>query len=212
MTAECIAPPPQADKLQTVEALMQSLVNLLDRAESEIEHDSNSAKLAIRRAVSILRIEIDRLRVPSTRNASTGELASWQISRVQAYVDSRLSERIHVGDLSRVVRRSTAHFCRAFKRTTGETPHSYIIGRRLRQAEILMLVSDAPMSEIAIRCGFSDQAHFCNRFRLATGQSPAAWRRAHRERAIEVGPSAPPDLAHAALSGPAGNRFEGCLQ
>jgi AraC-like DNA-binding protein len=38
------------------------------------------------------------------------------------------------------------------------------------------------LSDIALRCGFTDQAHLCKHFRRAAGQSPAAWRRAqHRD-------------------------------
>jgi len=43
-----------------------------------------------------------------------------------------------------------------------------------------MLTTDAPLSDIALRCGFSDQAHLCKHFRQAAGQTPAAWRRARR--------------------------------
>jgi AraC family transcriptional regulator len=41
-----------------------------------------------------------------------------------------------------------------------------------------MLTTDASLSDIALRCGFSDQAHLCKHFRQAAGQPPAAWRRA----------------------------------
>ncbi len=159
------------------DTLVNSLISLLDRAGSEIERDAEMAKLTIRRASSILRIEMERRKVPAEKEGSFGELAPWQVSRVQTYIDDHLADRIHVKDLSHVARRSTAHFCRAFKRTMGETPHSYITRRRVDEAGRLMLTGDAPLSEIAVHCGFSDQAHFCNRFRLAMGQSPAAWRR-----------------------------------
>ena len=166
--------------------LVSSLLNLLDLAGVEIESDIETAKLSIRRASSILRIEMERRIQDATRDTCLGELAAWQVSRVRAYIDEHLTERIHVKDLSAVARRSTAHFCRAFKKTLGETPHSYITRRRLHQAQHLMLTSDAALSEIAVHCGFSDQAHFCNRFREATGQSPAAWRRERREHGTVV--------------------------
>jgi AraC family transcriptional regulator len=159
------------------DTLVNSLISLLDKAGREIEGDAEMAKLTIRRASSILRIEMERRTMPAEKDSSFGELAPWQVSRVRTYIDAHLADRIHVKDLSHVARRSTAHFCRAFKRTMGETPHSYVTRRRVDEAGRLMLTGDAPLSEIALLCGFSDQAHFCNRFRLATGQSPAAWRR-----------------------------------
>ncbi len=162
-------------------SLVASLLSLLDLAGAEMEGDVEKAKLTIRRASSMLRIELERRTCRMVRDTHLGELASWQLSRVRGYIDEHLAERIYVKDLSAVARRSTAHFCRAFKCTMGETPHSYITRRRLDRAQLMMLTSDAPLSEIALQCGFSDQAHFCNRFRCATGQSPAAWRRERLE-------------------------------
>lgn len=163
------------------EALVHSLLDLLDRAGAEIDRDAESAKSAIRRASSILRIELERSNCKPETDG--GGLASWQVRRVTDYIDEHLSEHIPVKELGEVARRSASHFCRAFKRTMGETPYSFITRRRLATAERMMLTSDAPLSEIAIVCGFSDQSHFCNRFREATGQSPAAWRRNRRESA-----------------------------
>jgi AraC-like DNA-binding protein len=51
-----------------------------------------------------------------------------------------------------------------------------------------MLQTEAPLSDIALRCGFTDQAHLCKHFRLATGETPAAWRRARRSQ--DLGSSA----------------------
>jgi AraC-like DNA-binding protein len=50
-----------------------------------------------------------------------------------------------------------------------------------------MLTTDAPLSDIALGCGFADQAHLCKRFRQAAGQTPAAWRRAHGSHYDENG-------------------------
>jgi AraC-like DNA-binding protein len=161
--------------------LAGTLLSLLDLAASEIGRDAGKTRTILRRASSILRIELERRGGNSERGGTLGELAGWQVSRVRAYIDEHLSERIQVKDLSAVARRSTAHFCRSFKRTLGETPHTYITRRRLDQAQRLMLTGDAPLSEIALLCGFSDQSHFCNFFRKAAGQSPAAWRRERRE-------------------------------
>jgi AraC family transcriptional regulator len=176
-------------------ALAQSLLSLLDRADLEFERNAEGAKGAIKHAASILRIELERRSGLDLRESAPGELAVWQVRRVTRYIDAHLSERIQLSDLSALARRSTAHFCRAFKRTVGETPQAYITDRRLRRAQELMLEGDSALSEIAVMCGFSDQPHFCNRFREATGTSPAAWRRARRETdtfASRGGPAGPP--------------------
>jgi AraC family transcriptional regulator len=164
-------------------ALAHSLLDLLDRVGMEIDRDAESAKLVLQRASSILRIELERRSQEVENAASFGGLAPWQVKRVTDYIDDHLSDYIPVKELGEVARRSTSHFCRAFKRTMGETPYNFINRRRLAAAERMMLTGDAPLSEIAISCGFSDQSHFCNKFREATGKSPAVWRRERRERA-----------------------------
>jgi AraC-like DNA-binding protein len=162
-------------------ALVCSLIDLLDRAGTEIDRDTELAKTALRRASSILRVELERRSQVTETASAFGGLAHWQVKRVTDYIDEHLSDYIPVKNLGVVARRSTSHFCRAFKRTTGETPYSFITRRRIAAAERMMLTGDAPLSEIAISCGFSDQSHFCNKFREATGKSPAVWRRERRE-------------------------------
>jgi len=106
-----------------------------------------------------------------------GQLAGWQVKRVNRFIDENLTEPILLKDMSAVAQRSTAYFCRAFKRTFGRSPHAYLIDRRVKLAGDLMLESDAPLSEIAQAAGFADQSHFCRHFRQVTGETPAAWRR-----------------------------------
>ena len=110
-------------------------------------------------------------------NYIIGQLAGWQVKRVNRFIDENLTKPILLKDMSAVAQRSTAYFCRAFKRTFGRSPHAYLIDRRVKLAGDLMLESDAPLSEIAQAAGFADQSHFCRHFRQVTGETPAAWRR-----------------------------------
>ena len=109
--------------------------------------------------------------------SARGGLAAWQILRVRAYIDGNLHRTIHIRDLSAIARRSPAHFSRKFKLAVGESPHAYVVRRRLEKACHLMITGAASLSEIALSVGFSDQAHLCRLFRQAFGQSPASWRR-----------------------------------
>jgi AraC-like DNA-binding protein len=157
--------------------LANSLVQLLDCAYRNLDGDRETAKASLARASSLLQIELERKASGADERAPRGALAGWQIYRVKVHVDAHLDGPIPIRDLASVAQRSTAYFCRAFKRTFGETPHAFIIGRRLHRAGELMLTTDAPLAEIAVSCGFSDQAHLCKVFRARCGQSPAAWRR-----------------------------------
>jgi AraC family transcriptional regulator len=161
--------------------LAKSLAMLLDTARREIDSDREAAKASLVTASSILRSEIDR---SSGANGSRpGALADWQITRVRAFIEDNLHSNIDGSDLSAVAQRSLAHFSRSFKRAFGETPHAYVIKRRLERACHLMVTTSDSLSEIALNSGFSDQAHLCRLFQRAFGQRPSIWRRHHKIRA-----------------------------
>jgi PAS domain S-box-containing protein len=113
---------------------------------------------------------------------SRGRLLAWQARKVRDYIDAHIAGPVRVADLCALVQRSEAHFSRAFKCTFGESPHAFVIRRRLKLAAQYMLQSDASLCDISLRCGFTDQAHLCKHFRQATGRTPAAWRRERRTR------------------------------
>jgi AraC family transcriptional regulator len=107
-----------------------------------------------------------------------GGLAPWQIQRVTAHIESHLDGPITTQDLATIAKVSTYHFTRAFRESLSETPHGYVMRRRVERAQGLMLTTNVALGRIAIDCGFADQAHFNKLFRRLAGQSPGAWRRA----------------------------------
>src|ERR1700752_2584397 len=162
---------------QQFHLVANSVAKLVETARLELGRDQEAAKASLATASDILQAEIERC---SGANGPTrGGLAAWQIARVRAYIDRNLHRTIHIRDLSAVARRSKAHFSRKFKLAVGESPHAFVVRRRLERASHLMMTSAASLSEIALSVGFSDQAHLCRLFRQAFGQSPASWRREH---------------------------------
>ena len=157
---------------------VRSVIGLLDKASQHLGHSREAAQSAIEEATSLLQEQV-RPRSQTPARASGGLLA-WQVRKIRNYVDVHLTGRVLVSDLSAVVQLSDGHFSRAFKRTFGTSPHSFLLRRRLELAARLMLESSASLTDIALRCGFTDQAHLCNQFRQVMGDSPAAWRRARR--------------------------------
>jgi hypothetical protein len=71
-----------------------------------------------------------------------------------------------------------AHFCRAFRESFDESPHKYVMRRRIERAQGLMLQTNLSLAQIAIECGLADQAHLNKSFRRFVGECPGAWRRA----------------------------------
>lgn len=106
-----------------------------------------------------------------------GGLAPWQLKRIRAYVEAQLDETILIEDLAVVAELSPGHFCRAFKASTGETPHGFIVRQRIRRAQRLMLDTNDTLSQIACACGLTDQAHLTRLFRRILNETPLAWRR-----------------------------------
>ena len=173
------APDSSSGAEQTFHLVANSLARLLETATRELERDREAAKASLVTASNILQAEIERC--SGAKGSTRGGLVTWQMLRVRAYIDSQLHRTIHIRDLSAVACRSPAHFSRKFKLTFGESPHAYVVRRRLERACHLMMTSAASLSEIALSVGLSDQAHLCRLFRGAFGRSPANWR---RERAI----------------------------
>jgi AraC family transcriptional regulator len=157
--------------------LLPSLAKLLDSARKELDADRDTAKALMTRAASLLRVELERQSADIVREQTSGGLVPWQVRRLNVYIEARLDQPILLQELSAISKLSTAYFSRAFKRTFRETPHAHIVRCRLKRAESLMLTSDLSLSDIALRCGFTDQAHLCKLFRRRYAQTPAAWRR-----------------------------------
>jgi transcriptional regulator GlxA family with amidase domain len=110
-------------------------------------------------------------------NYVRGGLASWQLKRVNDYIEANLGSTIRAADLARVAQQSVSYFSRAFRRSVGYTPHAYVMRQRMRRAQDIMLSSEHPLSRVALECGMSDQAHFSRVFRKLVGTNPWAWRR-----------------------------------
>lgn len=99
-----------------------------------------------------------------------------KLKQIQDYIEVHLSEDIAIEDMAALVPMSQFHFARAFKAATGETPHQYLIQRRLERAKVLLTVTQLASAEVAYRVGFSNQSHFTAHFRKATGVTPKEYR------------------------------------
>lgn len=108
--------------------------------------------------------------------ASNGGLAPWQLRRVRALIDAQLTKPIALSDLAGACNLSISHFSRSFVRSTGVSPHRWIMRRRVDLAQAELRAGDAPLADLALRYGFADQSHFTRVFSAATGKTPGRWR------------------------------------
>lgn len=109
--------------------------------------------------------------------ASRGSLAPWQERRCKELMESRLREQITLRELAKECRLSIGHFAAAFRHTTGDSPHRWLMKRRVEAAKDMLLSSDLSLSAIALECGFSDQSHLTRVFTVMAGKPPGVWRR-----------------------------------
>ena len=99
--------------------------------------------------------------------------------RAKDLADARYREPLGVRDLARAAHLSPAHFSREFRRAFGETPHRYLLTRRLERAAALLRNTDRSVTEICLDVGLASLGSFSTSFRRAYGVSPGEYRAAH---------------------------------
>jgi AraC-like DNA-binding protein len=105
-----------------------------------------------------------------------GGLPPRVLRRVREYIEAHIAGNIELDALAAAAGLSVFHFARAFKQSTGMTPHSYVLGQRIKRAQELLASTDLPVASIALATGFSDQSHLARHFRAQVGVRPSAFR------------------------------------
>jgi AraC family transcriptional regulator len=85
-----------------------------------------------------------------------------------------------VRSIADAIAMSAHHFAHVFQRTTGQTPHRFVVERRVERAKWLLRHSEAPLINIAHEVGCRSQAHFAVLFRREAGTTPSDYRRNRR--------------------------------
>lgn len=110
--------------------------------------------------------------------AVRGRLDSARLRRLYAWIDAHLGEALTLADLAREACLSEYHFARLFKAASGQSPHQYVMQRRLEHAHERIRHSREPLGNIALQCGFASAAHLSRRFRQQYGCTPSQLRHA----------------------------------
>jgi AraC family transcriptional regulator len=109
-----------------------------------------------------------------------GGLAPWQERRAHEIMQARIAIKLTIADVARECGLSPSYFARAFRQSTGVSPHHYLSKLRVEEAKSYLRNSPLSLADIAIVCGFGDQSYMTRVFTRSVGTSPAAWRRAMR--------------------------------
>lgn len=108
-------------------------------------------------------------------SAEPSKLLDYKLRQVIDYIDSALDQDVSLSAMSAVAQMSPYHFARLFKRSTGLTPHQYVIQRRVERAKQLLLNREVAIAEVAVRVGFANQSHLNRHFKRLTGLTPRAF-------------------------------------
>ncbi len=116
----------------------------------------------------------------ASRLALTGATLRRLFAHIDEHIEERLAARLTLSALADIAHLSPDHFLRAFKRAVGQTPHRYVLERRLVRAQDLLARSPLAVADIARDSGFRGPSHFTAAFRRQYGLTPSAWRAQRR--------------------------------
>ena len=108
--------------------------------------------------------------------AFRGGLGSARLRRVKELIHAKMEDDLSLDEMARAVGQSTAHFARMFRKSTGETPHQFVLRQRMERAKAMLRAPDARILDVAVACGFKTQQHFAQVFRDVVGVSPTEYR------------------------------------
>ena len=111
------------------------------------------------------------------RSTPSGGLAPSALRKVKDFIHSNKARTLKTEELATVVLLSPSHFVRAFKQSTGQTPHQFILAARLDEARKFILARDLPLNLIATAAGFSSHSHMTAKMKRAWGVTPSTLRR-----------------------------------
>ena len=104
-------------------------------------------------------------------------LSGWKMRRVIEYIEDNLEGDLSLQAMAAEVDISPLYLARAFKSAVGQSPHQYVLARRIERAKELLRNTDLTVVDVALSSGFSSQSHLSHWFIRQVGVSPAVYRR-----------------------------------
>ena len=115
---------------------------------------------------------IRRCSVPTYR----GGLAPACLRKVAELVHAKIEGEVTLAELAASAGLSVAHFSQMFRRSTGESPHQFVLRHRVERAKALLRAPESRVLDVAVACGFKTQQHFARVFRQFCATSPTQYR------------------------------------
>lgn len=115
------------------------------------------------------------VRSPSVRR-HRGGLGPARLRKIREFVHARMEDELSLHAMAEAVGLSTAHFSQTFRKSTGESPHRFVLRERIERAKEMLRTAEGRVLDVAIACGFKTQQHFARVFRKFCGASPTEYR------------------------------------
>src|SRR5215470_6491539 len=94
-----------------------------------------------------------------------GGLGTARLKAVKEWVDAKMEDELTLIEMAQLVELSPAHFSRMFRKSTGETPHQFVLRNRIERAKEMLRAPETRVLDVAVACGFKTQQHFARVFR-----------------------------------------------
>jgi transcriptional regulator GlxA family with amidase domain len=98
------------------------------------------------------------------------------LQRAKDLADARYADALTVDDMAEAAGVSRAHFSREFRREFGDSPHAYLLTRRLERAAALLRTTDLSVAEVCVSVGWQSVGSFTTSFTRMFGKPPTAYR------------------------------------
>ena len=105
-----------------------------------------------------------------------GGLSPTRLRTVKELVHARLEDELTLTEMAQAAELSPSHFSRMFRKSTGETPHQFVLRKRIERAQEMLRAPEVRVLDVAVACGFKTQQHFARVFRHVCGTSPGEYR------------------------------------
>src|SRR5271156_3854925 len=154
------------------------ITNLLNIINFAFDNPEQTSQLLVDE-VSILLIShlIHNYSDLSPIERSRGGLASWQERIAKEILFARICDPPTADELGQACGVSARHFIRAFRQSTGRTPHQWLMQERALKARNLLEHTDRTLADISAMCGYANPSHLCHAFQRCFGRSPSTARR-----------------------------------
>jgi serine phosphatase RsbU (regulator of sigma subunit) len=98
------------------------------------------------------------------------------VRRVSELVHAKIEDELSLDEMAESAGLSTGYFSQMFRKSTGETPHQFVLRLRVERAKEMLRIGDGRVLDVAVACGFKTQQHFARVFRKMCGVSPTEYR------------------------------------